>query len=218
MALALTLFASACAKPVSDDASAQVAPAISASSTWSRDNAPRLASSGERAELTIATASPAALDELLAAAPKSPQETTDADGRSKVGTDTGAKETSSRASVDKAPEPKSARVSVGAVTLQPGMSSPAIERAARAQLYWPLVTRCKDEQGNILPPDSIRIRFNVDAEGYIQVPTIIVSTADARFEKAASCMRRELSTTSFRAPAAARGQASAIDATVPSVD
>ena len=62
------------------------------------------------------------------------------------------------------------------------------------------------------------VEFNVDAEGYIVVPTIIGSASDPRYDEAATCMRRELSGAAFRAPAAARGLPTRVDATVPSVD
>ncbi|KYG05720.1 hypothetical protein BE21_03640 [Sorangium cellulosum] len=102
--------------------------------------------------------------------------------------------------------------------VQADMSSPAIEKAARAQLYWDLVQRCRGPDGKILPPDAVRVEFNVDAEGYIVVPTIIGSASDPRYDEAATCMRRELSGAAFRAPAGARGLPTRVDATVPSVD
>lgn len=166
-----------------------------------------------------------ALDEILAAAPKNLPSHTGPDGGSLVGTDTNeqapaddptalsSKEsTSASSSAD-----KPASVKGGNVEMQE-LPAHAIERAARAQLYYPLVQRCRDAEGHILPPDAIVLRFKIDEEGSI-VPSSISAVADeSRHQSAANCMRRELSAASFHAPAAARGVVTHVRATIPSVD
>ena len=114
--------------------------------------------------------------------------------------------------------PRRPNVVVGAPTLQASMATPAIERAARAQLYWNLVQRCRDQAGNILPPDAIAMRFIIDADGYITPASIVAMAGETKYTDAAHCMRRELSTATFRAPAATWGHPGEVRATLPSVD
>jgi hypothetical protein len=164
----------------------------------------------------VSAAEPEALAELLAAARGAAPAPGDGATAAKIGTSTGVPAPSaSQGPPEPAPRP---RVEVGAPLSQRDMSSPAIEKAARAQLYWSLVQRCRGPDGEMLPPDAIRVEFNVDAEGYIVVPTIIGSAADPRHDEAATCMRRELSGSAFRAPPGARGLPTRVSATVPSVD
>jgi hypothetical protein len=171
---------------------------------------------------------PTAVDELLAAVPKTLPATTDPDGGTLIGSDTGKKEEPGRparrepagpepAKAAAAPQKKSL-VSLGAVSIQGSMATPSIERAARAELYWPLVQRCRDKDGKILPPDSILILFNLNGDGYIIGTTIVASPAKPTYQDAANCMRRELLAATFRAPPAARGMPVNVRMTVPSVD
>lgn len=161
---------------------------------------------------------PSALEDIVAAAPSSRPTPTGEDGGTLIGTDTGVAAGEAQVREVGEPEPPRARVVVGDVTIVGRTSSPAIERAARAQLYWVLVQRCRGPDGAILPPDSVHLAFEIDAEGYL-IPSSIVSTAaDPRFDEAAACMRRELSGVPFRMPPGARGQPAKIGATVPSVD
>jgi hypothetical protein len=161
---------------------------------------------------------PAALDDLLAAAPKAAQ-TSSEDGGTALGSDTGLPEGPASAAADAPPSPPSKpHVNIGTLTVQPEMSGPAVERAMRSQLYWGLVQRCRDKEGSILPPEVITLHFTIDGDGYIAAATILATPSDARYEEAAHCMRRALSTATFRAPAAARGVATAVNAQIPSVD
>jgi hypothetical protein len=160
---------------------------------------------------------PAALDELIAAAAK-PREK-GADRTALIGTDTGLR--GDGGAVESAPvadTSRGARVQLGKVTVDPGMSSPSIERAARAQLYWPLVQRCRDLEGAILPPEVVHLTFHLDRDGYVVPSTILVVPREARFAEAARCMARELGMATFRAPAAARGMMQTVSMDVPSVD
>ncbi|XXY13640.1 hypothetical protein WME88_35860 [Sorangium sp. So ce216] len=195
---------------------------------WTRDVAPSLAdrSAGLRTAgpPAASSAEPDALEEILAAARQAAPRPGDGATAAKIGTSTGVPEPSARPAEPPpqpapapAPAPRS-RVEIGAPAVQADMSTPAIEKAARAQLYWDLVQRCRGPDGKLLPPDVIRVEFNVDAEGYIVAPTIIGSASDPRYDEAATCMRRELSGAAFRAPAGARGLPTRVDATVPSVD
>jgi hypothetical protein len=112
---------------------------------------------------------------------------------------------------------KSTLIESGTVEVQ-GLPAHAAERAARAQVYYPLVTRCRDADGRILPPDAVVLRFRVDEDGNIVPSSISAIATDPRHESAANCMRRELSAVAFRGPAALRGSATSLRATLPSVD
>jgi hypothetical protein len=164
-----------------------------------------------------ASADPAALDEILAAASaKASAAAAPADPSDLLGTDTGV---ALDGGADRAASTvRGAKVSVGKVTIEPGVSSPGVERAARAQLYWPLVQRCRDEAGAILPPEVVRIRLSLDADGYIVPASIHASAKDPRFAEAARCMERELAAATFRAPPAGRGSQQGVEMDVPSVD
>jgi hypothetical protein len=170
--------------------------------------------------MTIRSTDPAALAEILTAAQRADAARPDHAGATKIGTSTGVPALPARPSppepqVEAAPRP---RVAVGEPAVQGNMSTPAIEKAARAQLYWDLVQRCRGPDGKLLPPDVIRVDFNVDPEGYIVVPTVVATASDPRYDEAAACMRRELSAATFRVPAGARGLPTRVEATVPSVD
>lgn len=201
---------------------APTAPPASAAplATWSRPAfAPSAAGPHDLVPTTSPGTDPAALDELIAAAPKTARRPTGKDGGAAIGHDlelsaeAGAPVVSTTATA-----PGKPRVVVGAPTVQPTMASPAIERAARAQLYWNLVQRCRDPEGHILPPEVIRLQFRIDVDGYIIASTIVATPRAPRFADAAHCMQRELSTAAFQAPAATRGRDCSVDAAVPSVD
>ena len=164
------------------------------------------------------TADPAALDELLVAAPKSaPRAGTGVDGGTAVGTETGVAEDAGT-QTGAAPIPIMAKVRIGKVTELGGMSFPATERAGRAQLYWGLTQRCRDRGGALLPPEVVHLTFNLDADGYLLTPTILAEPREERFAEAARCMARTLSTMTFRIPGSARGKPQFVFADVPSVD
>ncbi|MRG95028.1 hypothetical protein [Polyangium spumosum] len=174
---------------------------------------------------------PGVLEEILAAAPKASTTPTGPDGGTLVGTETGVREEAREAGggldggVDAAAAAsalprarKRIHIQAGSPDVHEGIPSSAVERAARAQLYYPLVTRCRGADGKILPPDTIVLRFKIDVDGYIVPSSISTSGTEPRYEAAANCMQRELSAAGFRAPAAARGVATWVNATVPSVD
>jgi hypothetical protein len=211
-----------CSDPVSEPAGLGASPV--GMSSWSRGaSSSSPAASGDARLAPPAAADPEALAELLAATPRDAGAGTADGGTSLVGTDTGNPEPAVVPSADGGAAPLAAkvrrgRVELGETAVEPQLSSPAIERAARAQLYWPLVQRCRDREGKILPPDMVKLQFTIDAEGAIVSSSVVATPVETRFEDAAQCMRRELSAATFRAPAASRGVPSLITATVPSVD
>jgi len=165
---------------------------------------------------------PGVLEEILSAAPKTPPKPTEPDSGTLIGTETGEKEgpgTSSFASkaASATRGSKSSLVETGIIEVQ-ALPAHAAERTARAQIYYPLVMRCRDAEGHILPPDAIVLRFRVDDDGNIVPSSISAIAVDPRHASAANCMRRELSAAAFRGPAASRGFPSSIKATIPSVD
>lgn len=166
-----------------------------------------------------ATVDPLAFDDFLKAAPSSAPAPTDPDGGTLLGAATATAGASSPITVEEPPK-RSAKavVQLGTVAVQSEMASAALEREARAQLYFPLVTRCRGKDGKILPPDAILLEFTIDADGYIVPQNISATATSAEHTAAAKCMRRELSGLPFRGPSGARGQTAQVKMTVPSVD
>lgn len=185
--------------------------------SWSREALLPSSRLRARGAAPAASADPAALAELLAAAPDAGLLPTGEDGGTAIGTDSGASPTDTPAAPAEDP-PDHPRVTIGQVQVQSEMSTPAIEKAARAQLYWPLVQRCRAPDGRMLPPEVITLSFTIDPEGYLVPTSIVATSADPRYEEAAACMRKELSGATFRAPPAARGLTTRVDALVPSID
>lgn len=223
IAVTLALLTGAgCSRPSSEAApraaTSSSAPAPGAS--WSRETfAPQGAGTEPLNPAVMGSIDPGALDDLLAATPKLHPGPTAADGGTTIGATTGVPEGSASAIVPPPTEATAAaRVVVGAPTVQAPMANPAIERAARAQLYWNLVQRCRDKDGKILPADAIAMRFTIDLDGYISPSSIVAQAASAEHADAAHCMRRELSTATFRAPAATWGHLGEVRVTLPSVD
>ncbi|MDC3955853.1 hypothetical protein [Polyangium jinanense] len=212
----------------SEPAPAPAPPPRAASSVFSPEVAARLPlAEPEEGGAPVAKAPVrGVLEEILAAAPKSSATPTGPDGGTRVGTETGVRDETEGAPEGprvglEASAPRMAKriqIQEGSPDVHEGIPSPAVERAARAQLYYPLVTRCRGDDGKILPPDTIVLRFKIDVDGYIVPSSISASGTEARYEAAANCMQRELSAAAFRAPAAARGVATWVNATVPSVD
>jgi hypothetical protein len=211
--------AAGCSRPGGDSApgAAASASASAAGSSWSREAlAPRGGAADPVDPAVMGSIDPGALDDLIAAAPKPPAS---AAARPAIGADTGLPAGSASVVEPPPPEPKrTPRVVVGEPTMQPPMATPSMERAARAQLYWNLVQRCRDKDGKILPADAISLRFLIDADGYITPSSIVARASSTEHADAAHCMRRELSTATFRAPSAAWGHVGEVRATVPSVD
>jgi hypothetical protein len=187
---------------------------------WSRDAAVSAAADILDAGSVSDAPNATALDEIVAAADKLTSTPTDPKGGTLVGTETGVTpNASARPSASaRARSPAPTKIGVGEPEIEPDVSSPAVEREGRAQLYWNLVQRCRAPDGSILPPEVVTLRFTIDADGYVVPGTIQSTASDPRWQQAASCMLRELSAASFRAPPSARGVAARVTATVPSVD
>ncbi|MBK8257562.1 MAG: hypothetical protein IPK82_33450 [Polyangiaceae bacterium] len=168
---------------------------------------------------SAATVDPLALDDFLRAVPSSSPAPTDPNGGSLVGTDSGVADGGPQVTIEDAPQrSKKGTIVLGAVAVQTDMASAALEREARAQIYFPLVTRCRDKNGKVLPPDAVLLEFTIDVDGYITPQNIVATAVKPEHRDAAACMRRELSGISFRGPAGARGHTAQVKMTVPSID
>jgi hypothetical protein len=186
--------------------------------TFSREAFATPPSSAAAAAASVpSTPDPRALAEILAAAPHLPPAGDPRAPDARIGSDTGVHVDAGAADASATPA-KGPRVHVGKLTIEPGMSTPAIERAARAQLYWPMVQRCRDAGGAILPPEVVHLTFHLDRDGYVIPASILAVAKDAAFADAARCMARELAAAAFRAPPGARGLPEDVSMDVPSVD
>jgi hypothetical protein len=210
-------FGFACSQPAPTAAPAPASSVFSAdagvglSVVDGADGGPPLAKEPERGVLA----------EILAAAPKELPKPTDADGGTLIGTETGADGVANplgtKGTLAMAHGKKATMIESGSIEVQ-SLPAHAAERTARAQIYYPLVMRCRDADGRILPPDAIVLRFRLDEDGNIVPSSISAIAVDPRHESAANCMRRELSAAAFRGPAATRGSSVSLKATIPSVD
>lgn len=215
--LLLALLAACNGAPSEPAPAASGAPA----GTFSREAfAPRGGDAGPSEPAVPATVDPGALEEILAAAPKATaRASTGPDGGTAVGAETRVRGDANAGEPSAALDAKRGpKVDVGKPVAEADMSNPLIEQAARAQLYWSLTQRCRDADGRILPPESVRVIFQIDADGYLVPPSILAHAKEERFAAAARCVARELSTTTFRAPPASRGRPHSITSDVPSVD
>jgi hypothetical protein len=202
------LFAGCHANGQSDDVRA--APPIPSSSAWAEASA----ATSDSASVATQRGDKEALAELLRAA--SARAVEPASSARALGGDT---HLPGSGDVDvETPHALPAPAVSAAQTRHPGAGNDAIERSARAALYWDLTQHCKDESDRILPPESIEVRFDVDEEGYLVTSTITAIAKNPRFERAALCMRREVARSAYRAPPAARGVATHLKLWVPSTD
>lgn len=213
-ALALVILA-ACGRAPDEVAARTTA----GSATFSREAfAPRAGDAGAAEPPVPTSADPAALAEILAAAPKSSARApTGPDGGTAIGAETGLREDAGAPGSADAEPRRTPRVVVGKTQPAADVSDPAMEQALRAQVYFRLTQRCRDGE-RILPAEAVHIHFQLDADGYLMPPSILASAKDERLAGAARCMARELSATTFRAPPSARGRPHTVDADVPSVD
>jgi hypothetical protein len=157
------------------------------------------------------TVDPAALRDVLARVP-APLPPTSASG-TLVGTDTRLPASSATPTTDGAGE----SVLLDLRTkLAP--SNAGSERDLRATLYFDLVDRCRDDKGQHLPPESVMVRFRVDAHGQIDRASVQTRPLAPAFAAAAECMARVIRTSDARFTPARLGQPIAVSAKVPSVD
>ena len=181
--------------------------------------APSLATEAPTAEAAVAaTADPVALGEIVYAAPREKPKSTGPDGSTLVGTDTGVAKTEEEAPpAPSAAAPRSGMVA-GAPQFQPALSTPAIERAAREQIYWALSKKCVGPDGKPPPADTIALVFTIRPDGSIDPASVAATTDDKRYEATAECVLREFSALPFRGPTATLHTTARIMVTWPSVD
>jgi hypothetical protein len=159
---------------------------------------------------------PSALAEVLAKgqAPKPPPT-----GRAGtlLGSDTGAPERDEPPSMALPAPPESSRLQAGTAEFQPALSSPAIELAARAQLYWRLRS-CRLPDGSPPPPESITLGFTIRPDGSVDPASVSASAEDDALAEVASCALRTFSASPFIGPEAGLETSSRVVITWPSVD
>ncbi len=161
------------------------------------------------------TPSPVALAELLDHVPSAGATLATApDGGTLVGTDSGTPGDEP----PRSPEPpKPRRLRLGEPRYQPLLSNPAIERAARAQIYWPLRV-CTDDKGALPAPESITLSFTLRPDGTVDPATVSAKPKRAELDAVADCVIRTFSSLAFRGPTAALGSSPNIVILWPSVD
>lgn len=179
------------------------------------------------AELPSATpasdlADPSALAELVAQSPKQVLEPTGPDGATLVGTDTKVPRAEAAASAavptQLGTDHRVGMLTAGDIEIQPLLSTPAIERAARAQIYWPLRQKCAGPDGQPPPPDAVTLTFSIRSDGTVDPASVTAEAGDKRFEPTADCVLREFSALPFRGPGAVLGSSARVIITWPSVD
>jgi hypothetical protein len=162
---------------------------------------------------------PTALAELLAAVPSTEPAPTGPDGGTRIGSETGVEDDGG----SPAPLPSPTTSTGGAVhafglKFQPLLSSPAIERAARAQIYWRLMQACAGPTGKLPPPESVTLVFTIRADGAVDPTSVAATAANKELEPVAECVMRTFSAAPFVGPAETRGSSAKIEITWPSVD
>lgn len=157
---------------------------------------------------------PHALAELLDAAPPPMAERGALVGPRLVGSDTGVKVAASASAEPRVRElPPAARVSV-----RVPWSSPALERASRAQLYWAFGRSCRLPDGALPPPDSIKLLFDIQPDGSVLPSSVSASADGPALGKVAECVERVFLASGFAGPIEGRGSNTTVLVTWPSVD
>jgi hypothetical protein len=161
----------------------------------------------------------AALLELVNAAPRERPDRTGPEG-TLVGTDTrvAAPEPKPEPSVALPPAPSGSEMAAGPLEFLPMLSTPAIERAAREQIYWTLSKKCLGPDGKPPPPDTITITFTIQPDGGVDPASVAAKASSPRYEATAECVLREFSALPFRGPTATFLTTARIMFTWPSVD
>jgi hypothetical protein len=157
---------------------------------------------------------PAALERLLQKVPKDVPPPSGSAG-TLVGTNTGI-DGHTEVVTSKRPRGEAA-VRAGPIEVQPLLSSPAIERAAREQIYWNL-RKCTGPDGKAPPPESITLRFTIDSDGSVDPASVSTHAATPELEPTAECVLSAFSASPFRGPAATRKTSARVIITWPSVD
>ena len=180
--------------------------------------APALATATSAMEVEAPTTpDPGALDRILSKVPSARPVRTGPDGGTRVGSETGEGGDELPRPGNETSRPRHADVQAGPIEIQPQISSPSLERAAREQIYWQL-RACVDAEGKPPPPESIVLAFTIRADGSVDPASVSASAEDKALEPVAECVLREFSSLPFRGPFAARRTSSRVLITWPSVD
>lgn len=159
---------------------------------------------------------PGALAELVAQAPAEVPQPTSPAG-TLVGSDTGEPEPAAPVAALTQPSRPAPQIHAGEAELAPALSSPAIERAARAQLYWRLRV-CRTASGAPPPPDSITLGFTIRQDGTVDPASVSATASDEALAEVALCVLRTFSASPFLGPPAGLDTSARVLITWPSVD
>jgi hypothetical protein len=154
--------------------------------------------------------------QIVAAAPDGSARPTGPDGGTLVGSKTDVEGTAAvlPAPADSREQPGRS----GPVRVEPLVSSPALERAARAQVYWTLAQKCTTSDGKLPPPESIVLSFTIAGDGTVDPTSITVRSDDPALAPVVDCVLREFAATPFSVPAARGSARSTVLIAWPSVD
>jgi hypothetical protein len=156
-----------------------------------------------------------ALAELLDHVPSSRAGSPTApDGGTLVGSDSGVE---GEVLPEPPPVPSHRQLRLGRARYQPMLSNAAIERAARAQIYWHL-RKCTTAAGTPPPAESIALSFTLRPDGTVDPATVTAKAQDEKLDDVAECVVRTFSSIPFRGPAAAHGTSPRVVVVWPSVD
>lgn len=177
--------------------------------------APIVATSEPGAPRSAELPDPMALAELMDRVPSAQRlGPTGPDGGTLIGSDSGVEG-------DELPEvPPAAshgRLRVGRPDFQPLVSNAAIERAARAQIYWHL-RKCTTPTGEQPPAESIVLSFHLRPDGSADPATVSAEAENAKLDSVAECVERTFAGIAFRGPAASLGTSPRVIIAWPSVD
>ena len=105
--------------------------------------------------------------------------------------------------------------------MQPRLSNPAIERAAREQIYWHF-RECTGPDGKPPPPDTILLMFTIRPDGTVNPALVETRCVDPdlteTYAATVDCVARQFAAHPFRGPAATRRMAARVMITWPSTD
>jgi hypothetical protein len=159
---------------------------------------------------------PQALAELIRAAPSSAPRPTNPEGGTLIGSEA---DSSARVAMSSAAPARSRPViRPGNVVIRSLLSSPSLERAARAQIYWQLAHTCRRPEGELPPADSVTLQFTIRSDGTVFPGSVRAEAKDKRYDEVAYCVERVFSASGFRGPAEGRNTTSDVVVTWPSVD
>ncbi|MBM4358222.1 MAG: hypothetical protein FJ096_08925 [Deltaproteobacteria bacterium] len=159
--------------------------------------------------------SPRALEELIEAAPRPAREPRVGGDATRAGSDTKKKEDPKRGpfTSDGTDVPPAVNVMI-----RTPWSSPALERASRAQLYWAFGRACRKEDGDLPPSESITLEFDIHGDGSVLPSSVSATTDDPALKGVAECIERVFLASGFTGPIEGRGSSTRVRVTWPSID